>query len=106
MIDDATSNDDPEAIRRALASAHTDAMRVGDSPVRADRVFAQIQGIADRLPSAALGEEKNARLGAALETALRVLRRDEDGREAARHLQSAMRLFESPTRGPSPFLDD
>jgi hypothetical protein len=36
----------------------------------------------------------------------RVLRRDDDGREAARHLQNALRLVEDRPRRPSPFLDD
>jgi hypothetical protein len=95
-----------EELRRALTAAHTEALRVGDSPVRADRLFAQLQAIAARIPESDLGEERSARLASALETALRVLRRDEDGREAARHLQSALRLVDGGSRPPSPFLDD
>ena len=95
-----------EEVRRAITAAHAEALRVGDSPVRADRLFAQIQAIAARIPEADLGEEKSARLTSAFESALRVLRRDEDGREAARHLQTALRLFETGSRPPSPFLDD
>jgi hypothetical protein len=81
-------------------------MTVHDSPVRADQVQAQIRRILDSLPATALGEEKTVRVTAALESALRVLRRDDDGREAAKHLQTALRLFESKPRAPSPFLDD
>ena len=106
MSDDTIETNEIEALRRALATANTDALRVGDSPVRADRVYAQIQGIAARLPSLELGEEKSVRLAAALQSALRVLRRDEDGREAARHLQAGLRLLEGGSRAPSPFLDD
>jgi hypothetical protein len=35
-----------------------------------------------------------------------VLRRDDDGREAARHLQAALRWVEDRPRAPSPFGDD
>ncbi len=43
---------------------------------------------------------------AALADAERVLRRDDDGREVARHPQSAIRLLKQKPRPPSPFLDD
>lgn len=96
-----------ETLRRDLNSAHADALRVHDSPVRADRLLAQIEQIAQQLPTEALGEERTARISAALADARRVLRREEDGREAAKHLQVAIRqLTEAPPRPPSPFLDD
>lgn len=99
-------SEDLDATRRAIEAAHTAALGVHDSPVRADQVYARIRAIVDALPDAALGEERASRVRIALETALRVLRRDEDGREAARHLQAALRFFESRPRAPSPFLDD
>lgn len=99
-------SDDTEATRRAIEAAHAAALTVHDSPVRADQVSARLRQILDALPADALGEEKTVRIRSALETALRVLRRDEDGREAARHLQAALRFFESKPRAPSPFLDD
>lgn len=99
-------NEDVDGARRSIETAHASALTVHDSPVRADQVYAQIRQIVDSLPAAALGEEKTARVKSALETALRVLRRDEDGREAARHLQAALRFFELKPRSPSPFLDD
>ncbi len=99
-------SDSLDATRRAIEAAHATALKVHDSPVRADQLSASIRPILESLPIDALGEEKAARIKAALESALRVLRRDEDGREAARHLQTALRFFESKPRAPSPFLDD
>ena len=99
-------SDELDLTRRAIEAAHASAMTVHDSPVRADQVQVQIRKILDSLPAAALGEEKTARVKAALESALRVLRRDDDGREAAKHLQTGLRFFESKPRAPSPFLDD
>jgi len=96
---------DEETVRTALAAAHTAALKVGDSPLRADRVSDDVQKLVRILPSAGLGEERTVRIAALLNDALRVLRRDEDGREAAKHLQSALRMFEPPQRAPSPFLD-
>lgn len=99
-------SDELDTTRRALEAAHASAMTVHDSPVRADQVYARIKEILDALPAVALAEERTARVKSALESAMRVLRRDEDGREAARHLQAALRFFESKPRSPSPFLDD
>ena len=93
-------------IRGDLTAAHAAALRVHDSPVRADELYKEIERIAGRLPLADLGEEKTTRVAAALADAMRVLRRDEDGREAAKHLQSALRFFEPAERKPSPFLED
>lgn len=98
--------DSADAIRRELANAHGEALKVGDSPVRADRLAVSIERIRGSVATADLGEEREARVSGYIDDALRVLRRDDDGREAARHLQSAMRLFEGGPRRPSPFLDD
>ena len=97
---------DQEQLRRRLTQAHGEALKVGDSPLRADRVAEQVQTIARDVASAGIDEERLARVAASLEDALRVLRRDDDGREAAKHLQGALRLFEAAPRKPSPFLDD
>ena len=95
-----------DRLRRALENAHAEALRVHDSPVRADRLYATIQSMAADLPGDSLGDERTARMAGSLADALRVLRRDEDGREAAKHLQAALRLLESRPRAPNPFLDD
>lgn len=100
------TSDELAGTRRAIEAAEAAAKNVHDSPVRADQVYAQIHRILGALPADALGEEKTARVKSALESALRVLRRDEDGREAAKHLQGALRFFEFKPRAPSPFLDD
>ena len=100
------TSDELDRARRAIDAAHTSARNVHDSPVRADQVYAEITRIIGELPADALGEEKTARVKSALESALRVLRREEDGREAAKHLQNALRFFETKPRSPSPFLDD
>jgi hypothetical protein len=97
---------DEEQLRRQLTAAHAEAMKVGDSPLRADRVAEQIRTATRELAAADLGEERTARIGAFLADALRVLRRDDDGREAAKHLQAALRLFDAAPPRPSPFLDD
>ena len=97
---------DQEQLRRRLNLAYSEALKVGDSPVRADRVADQVQALAGELNSAGLDEDRRARVSAALENALRVLRRDDDGREAAKHLQAALRLMETREKKPSPFLDD
>ena len=95
-----------DATRRAIEAAQAAAKNVHDSPVRADQVYSRINQILADFPTAALGDEKTARVKGSLDSALRVLRRDEDGREAARHLEAALRFFESKPRSPSPFLDD
>lgn len=79
---------------------------MGDSPVRGDRVEGALRSIVESLPAADLPEERRARVLASLENALRVLRREDDGREAAKHLQSALGQLDPPARRPSPFLDD
>jgi Asp-tRNA(Asn)/Glu-tRNA(Gln) amidotransferase C subunit len=96
----------PEEIRRELVAAHAEAMRVGDSPLRADQVAARLERVNGLVERSELSDEGKARLLAAIADALRVLRRDDDGREAAKHLQGALRLVENGPRRPSPFPDD
>lgn len=95
----------PEDFARALAAAHQEALRVGDSPLRADQLADKLAALTQRLAGLDVTDETRARLGAALADAERTLRRDDDGREAARHLQAAQRLGEDRPRRPSPFLD-
>lgn len=95
-----------EELRRRLLAAHTEALRVGDSPLRADQLARQLPEIARTVEEASIVEELKPRIRAALADAERVLRRDDDGREAARHLQGALRHLEQKPRPPSPFLDD
>ena len=92
-------------LRRALAAAHQEARQVGDSPVRADRLADRLVRVGAQVQAAEVTDELRARLQAALDDAERVLRRDDDGFEAARHLQAAMRLAEDRPRAPSPFAD-
>jgi hypothetical protein len=92
-----------QELRRDLAAAHHEAQRVGDSPVKADRLADGLQSLARRIDSEEVSDELRSRLRAALADAERVLRRDDDGHEAARHLQSALRLAEDRPRPPSPF---
>lgn len=47
-----------------------------------------------------------ARTQGPLSIAERVLRRNDDGREAARHLHTAIGLLSLQARKPSPFLDE
>jgi hypothetical protein len=95
-----------DSLRSELTTAHTEALRVGDSPIRADRLAERIDGIVARLPGGELTDEQRARVSGALADALRVLRRDDDGREAARHLQTATKALEVRVRRPSPFGDE
>jgi hypothetical protein len=92
-----------QELRRELAVAHHEAQRVGDSPVKADRLADGLQTLLRRLESEEISDELRSRLRAAVTDAERVLRRDDDGHEAARHLQSALRLAEDRPRPPSPF---
>ncbi|HEU0077213.1 MAG TPA: hypothetical protein VFQ76_06165 [Longimicrobiaceae bacterium] len=96
----------PEELARRLAAAHEEALRVGDSPLRADQLADRVSHLAREVAGADAPEETRTRVRAALADAERVLRRDDDGREAARHLQAALKLTEQRTRKPSPFLDD
>ena len=93
-------------LRSKLLAAHQEALRVGDSPLHADALADRLPALARDLAASGATDEMKARVGAELEAAERVLRRDDDGREAARHLQNALRLVEDRPRRPSPFLDD
>jgi hypothetical protein len=93
-------------LRMKLSAAQQEALRVGDSPLRADALADRLPDLARALAASGATDEMKARVGAELEAAERVLRRDDDGREAARHLQNALRLVEDRPRRPSPFLDD
>jgi hypothetical protein len=93
-------------LRSKLSAAQQEALRVGDSPLRADALADRLPALARDLAASGATDETKARVGAELEAAERVLRRDDDGREAARHLQNALRLVEDRPRRPSPFLDD
>lgn len=76
---------------------------MGDSPIRADRLADRLVALSRKLDDAEVADELRSRIGAALADAERVLRRDDDGHEAYRHLQSAIRLAEDRPRPPSPF---
>lgn len=92
-----------DELRRELSAAQQEARQVGDSPVRADRLADRVAALARKLDSADIADELRARLRSALADAERVLRRDDDGFEASRHLQAAMRLADDRPRPPSPF---
>src|SRR4051795_9186951 len=93
-------------LRAKLSAAQQEALRVGDSPLRAAALADRLPALARDLAASGATDEQKARVGSELEAAERVLRRDDDGREAARHLQSALRLVEDRPRRASPFLDD
>jgi hypothetical protein len=93
-------------LRKQISLAQAEALRVGDSPLRADQLADRLERISATLGEAELSEEATARIGSALSDAIRVLRRDDDGREAAKHLQSATRWLGDRATPPSPFLDD
>jgi hypothetical protein len=98
----------PEELRRRLIAAHQEALRVGDSPLRADQLAAKVADLTRAVAAAEVPGDARGRTLAALADAERVLRRDDDGNEAAKHLQTALRQLEGggPPRKPSPFLDD
>jgi hypothetical protein len=95
-----------ERLRAELEALHGEALRVGDSPLKADQAADRCQAISRRLPDARLPDEARGRVAAALTDAERVLRRDDDGREAARHVQRALAELAPRARKPSPFGDD
>lgn len=95
-----------ESLRSELEALHAEALRVGDSPLRADRVAEGCATLARRLPTAGITEEARARVAAAVADAERVLRRDDDGREAARYIQKGLAQLAPRERKPSPFGDD
>lgn len=104
--EDRPARDPADRMRSDLASAHAEALRVHDSPVRSDRVYASLEMIARRLDAMDGEDERVSRASTAVAAAMRTLRLDADGRDAAKHLQTAMRQFEARERRPSPFLDD
>ncbi|CAN5802910.1 hypothetical protein BH23GEM8_BH23GEM8_23040 [soil metagenome] len=94
-----------DELHASLSAAHTDALAVGDSPLRADRLAEKLEGVSQTLDRSRLDEDTRDRVRDAIGLAERVLRRDDDGREAARHLQAAQALLKPRPRKPSPFLD-
>ena len=94
-------------LRARLSAAQQEALRVGDSPLRADALADRLPDLARDVDASEATDEIKARIRAELADAERVLRRDDDGREAARHLQAALRHAEgSRPRHPNPFGDD
>ena len=93
-------------LRAKLSAAQQEALRVGDSPLRADALADRIPRLLADVAASDATDEVKARVRGELEAAERVLRRDDDGREAARHLQNALRWVEDRPRRASPFLDD
>jgi hypothetical protein len=98
--------EEADEVQSALAAAHAEALRVGDSPLRADQLASKLPAITRAVDESDLGEDLQNRIRDSLALAERVLRRDDDGREAARHLQSALSLLRPRQRKPSPFGDD
>jgi hypothetical protein len=96
----------PDALRKKLNDAREEALRVGDSPLKADYLADRLAPLAREVNASTATDEAKARVIAALGDAERVLRRDDDGREAARHLATALSHTEGRTQRPSPFLDD
>ena len=95
-----------EHLHRQLSLAHAEALRVGDSPLVADHLANKLSGMVRAVEQSELGEDTRKRIRDALATAERVLRRDDDGREAARHIHTAIGLLGPRPRRPSPFGDD
>ena len=95
-----------DALYHQLSATHAEALRVGDSPTYADQLAAKLQTLMRAVDASELGEDTRKRIHDALSTAERVLRRDDDGREAARHIHTAIGLLGPRPQKPSPFLDD
>lgn len=93
-------------LHRQLSLAHAEALRVGDSPLAADQLASRLAQILRTADPSDLSEDTRKRIRDALATAERVLRRDDDGREAARHIHTAIGLLGPRPKKPSPFLDD
>lgn len=91
---------------RQLSLAHAEALRVGDSPLYADQLASKLAALIRTVEQSDLSEDTRKRIRDALSTAERVLRRDDDGREAARHIHTAIGQLRPPPRKPSPFGDD
>ena len=71
-------------LRSKLSAAQQEALRVGDSPLRADALADRLPALARDLAASGATDETKARVGAELEAAERVLRRDEIGRASCR----------------------
>lgn len=82
----------PESFSRALSAAHAEALRVRDSPLRADQLAAKLAKLLQELPQLDLAEDLRERLRGSIALAEQTLRRDDDGTQAARHLKDATRL--------------
>jgi hypothetical protein len=95
-----------EMLQRQFAALVAEAHQVGDSPNRADALWAKLPALGRMAEQSSLPDDVRARIRDAIAAAERTLRRDDDGREAARHLQAAQMLIGMPPRKPSPFLDD
>lgn len=95
-----------EPLYRQLMAIHDEAQKVGDSPLRADQVSAKLPALLRLAESSGLDDSTLRRVRDEIAAAERVLRRDDDGREAARHLYAASTVLTLPPRRPSPFLDD
>ena len=98
--------DGSEDLQSLLQALHAEALRVGDSPQRADQLASKLPLVRASGGYASLSEDVQHRVDDALAAVERVLRRDDDGREAARHLQSALSLIRPRQQRPSPFLDE
>ena len=92
-------------LKRQLEAAVAEARGIGDSPLRADQLADRLSALMKSLGEVDVAEHTRNRVLAALTDAERVLRRDDDGHEAARHLQTALRAAEQKLSKPSPFLD-
>ncbi|HET8655752.1 MAG TPA: hypothetical protein VFL93_09585 [Longimicrobiaceae bacterium] len=92
-----------EELLKKLRELQHEATRVGDSPSRADQLAAKVAALSQAVASAEASEEIRARVRTALGEAERVLRRDDDGHEASRRLQNALREAEERPRRPPPF---
>ncbi len=90
----------PESFTRALNAAYAEALRVGDSALRADQLAAKLSKLLDELPQLDVAADLRERLRASLARAEQTLRRDDDGPQAARHLKEATRLTESGASEP------
>ncbi|HEV2123711.1 MAG TPA: hypothetical protein VGW38_13170 [Chloroflexota bacterium] len=84
----------PESFTRALSAAHAEALRVGDSPLRADQLAAKLAQLLQELARLEVAEDLRERLRGSITKAEQTLRRDDDGAQAARHLKEAKRLGE------------
>lgn len=96
----------PDEVRSKLSQMAQEAQRVHDSPLRADALAAQVAAAARTIAASDAPGDLKGRLAQALADAERVLRRDDDGREAARHLHTALGLLSGKQRAPNPFGDD